>query len=90
MNLLKEDIFHKVSKIGQFEIINSPECEYGKVVCVGELDNIMIYSVTNPSKLEVGSPNTDYLRNIYLGLKKTFSPYSEYLIMYYIYRIEGI
>ena len=84
-----ENLFQKVNKIGSFEIISQPLNEFSKVICVGELDNIPIYSVTNHIKLEIGSPNTEYLRNIYLGLKKTFSPYSEYLIMYYIYRIEG-
>lgn len=38
----------------------------------------------------MGQPEADYLRNIYLGLKKSFHPYSEYLIMYYVYRIDGI
>ena len=40
--------------------------------------------------LKIGPPDTEYLRNIYLGLKKSFHPYSEYLIMYYVYRIEGV
>ena len=50
----------------------------------------MIYSITSNLKLEIGPPDTEYLRNIYLGLKKSFHPYSEFLIMYYIYRIEGV
>jgi hypothetical protein len=86
----KDNLFEKVNKIGTFETITNGQNEFNKVVSVGELDNIPIYSVTNHLKLEIGSPNTEYLRNLYLGLKKTFSPYSEYLIMYYIYRIEGI
>jgi hypothetical protein len=30
------------------------------------------------------------VKNIFIGLKKAFEPYSEYLILYYIYRLEGI
>lgn len=89
-NHFQDSLFQKLNKIGNFECFPNSSTEFGKVSCVGELDNILIYSVTSQAKLEVGSPNTEYLRNIYLGLKKTFSPYSEYLIMYYIYRIEGV
>jgi hypothetical protein len=64
--------------------------EYNLLKCVGELDNILIYSVTSDINNNVNQPDPEYLRNIYLGLKKSFHPYSEYLIMYYVYRIDGV
>lgn len=65
--------------------------EYDNLKCIGDLDNIFIYSLVNvENNFPISSPPTDYLRNIFLGLKKSFSPYSEYIIIYYIYRLEGI
>lgn len=68
---------------------SNPINDYGKILCLGDLDNILIYAISSKSKLPLGSPETEYLRNIYQGLKKTFNPYSEYLLMYYVYRLEG-
>jgi hypothetical protein len=69
---------------------NTKFSDYNILKCVGELDNILIYSITSSVNENISPPETDYLRNIYLGLKKSFHPYSEYLIMYYVYRIEGV
>lgn len=63
---------------------------YNSIKCVGELDDILIYSVTTSIQCEIIPPDTDVLRNIYVGLKKSFSPYSEYLIMYYLYLVDGV
>ena len=35
-------------------------------------------------------PDVDYLKIIYNGLIKSFKPYSDYLIMYYIYLLDGV
>ena len=70
-------------------ILKNEQNDYGRILCLGDLDNIIIYSISSKTKLPIGSPDTDYLRNIYQGLKKTFHPYSEYLLMYYVYRLEG-
>jgi len=70
-------------------IIPSEDNEYAKILCLGELDNILIYSLTSKVKMSIGCPDNEYLRDIYRGLKKTFHPYSEYLLMYYVYRLEG-
>jgi len=67
--------------------------EYTTLRALGELDGIMIYSMTTDKSfdaMKVGAPDTELLRNIYLGLKKSFSPYSEFLLMYYLYRLEGV
>jgi hypothetical protein len=72
-------------------IINLQNKEYSILKNLGELDNISIFSLINTNdKMPISAPQTDYLRNIFMGLKKGFNPYSEYLIMYYIYRLEGI
>ena len=62
---------------------------YDCVKCVGELDNILIYAVTTKQS-EIISPDPEYLRTIYNGLIKSFQPYSEFLIMYYIYLLDGV
>ncbi len=84
-------------KVGSDYILYQPSdpnliC-YNSIKCLGELDNILIYSVTTDKFIKtnmVSAPEVDYLRNIYLGLKKSFNPYSEYLLMYYVYRLEGV
>ena len=64
-------------------------CFYDVLKCLGELDGINIYSLSSKNN-EIEPPDIDYLRIIYNGLLKTFHPYSEYLIMYYIYLLDGI
>lgn len=73
--------------------LSTSSCNYKMMKCLGELDSILIYSLTTNSQvksMELAAPDTDYLRNIYLGLKKSFSPYSEFLLMYYVYRLDGV
>lgn len=62
---------------------------YDVLKCVGELDNIFIYSLTTKQN-EIIPPEVDYLRTIFHGLKKSFQPYNEYLLIYYIYRLDGV
>ena len=62
---------------------------YDTVKCVGELDGINILVLTASSAV-VEPPDSDILRKIFNGLKKTFHPYSDYLIMYYLYLLEGV
>ena len=64
-------------------------CFYDILKCVGELDGINIYAVTT-KKTDIEPPDSEFLRVIYIGLLKTFHPYSEYLIMYYLYLLDGI
>ena len=64
-------------------------CFYDILKCVGELDGINIYSVSSKNT-NIEPPDSDYLKTIYNGLLKTFHPYSNYLIMYYIYLLDGI
>lgn len=89
LSLSEDQIFRDLQTVESSITLNDEE--YNSLKCLGDLDNILIYSlITNNKHLEVSSPSTDYLRNIFMGLKKSFNPYSEYLIMYYIYRMEGI
>jgi hypothetical protein len=67
--------------------------DYTLLRCLGELDGIMIYSMSTDKKyneMVIAPPETQYLRNIFQGLKKSFSPYSEFLLMYYLYRLDGV
>ena len=64
-------------------------CFYDILKCVGELDGINIYSISSKNS-SIEPPDIEYLRTIYNGLLKTFHPYSEYLIMYYLYLLDGI
>lgn len=87
------NIFKQLSKL-ETEVDLSPYQKepntfYDILKCVGELDNIFIYSLTTKQN-EIVAPDTDYLRTIYSGLKKSFQPYSEFLIMYYVYLLDGV
>lgn len=95
VNINQDDrtkIFTELNQPEQIFQLENSNKKFNEIKCVGELDNILIYSLTCNSniKLEPSSPDTEYMRNIYLGLKKSFYPYSEYLIMYYVYRLEGV
>ncbi len=102
---ISEDNFFKELQIAESSVKLDNSDEYDLVKCLGDLDNILIYSLVNTGmnsnnsgnntntslkNFPISSPPTDYLRNIFIGLKKSFHPYSEYLIIYYIYRLEGI
>lgn len=86
----EEQLFKELQTINSLVSLNNNEYDYLK--CVGDLDNILIYSLINKEKKEfsISSPPIDYLRNIFIGMKKSFHPYSRYLIIYYLYRLEGI
>ena len=64
-------------------------CFYDILKSIGELDGINIYSLSSKNN-NIEKPDIEYLKIIYSGLLKTFHPYSEYLIMYYIYSLDGI
>ena len=64
-------------------------CFYDILKCVGELDGINIFALSAKQN-DIEPPDCEYLRIIYNGLLKTFHPYSEYLIMYYLYLLDGI
>ena len=64
-------------------------CFYDILKCVGELDGINIFAISSKTT-NIEPPDSDYLRVIYNGLLKTFHPYSEYLIMYYLYSLDGV
>ena len=64
-------------------------CFYDILKCVGDLDGINIFSIS-AKKSDIEPPDSEYLRIIYNGLLKSFHPYSEYLIMYYLYLLDGI
>lgn len=72
---------------------NNSSMIYNQIRNVGELDNINIFTVSHQnsdSNFEIGCPDKKELKNIFIGLKSSFNPYSQYLIMYYVYRIEGV
>jgi hypothetical protein len=90
-NISQENLFLKEIKEinSKFDI---PK-ENKTIINLGELDSIFIYSISCSSpieKMKIAPPEISTLRNIYLGLKRSFHPYSEYLIMYYIYRLDGV
>lgn len=89
IQLSEEQLFKELQSVNSSVQLNNNE--YNSLKCVGDLDNIFIYSLINKEKeFSVSSPSIDYLRNIFIGLKKSFNPYSEYLIIYYLYRLEGV
>lgn len=89
IDLTEDQVFKELQTLNSSIQLNNSDYDYLK--CVGDLDNILIYSLINKEKeFSVSPPSIDYLRNIFIGLKKSFNPYSEYLLIYYIYRLEGI
>lgn len=78
-------------KSQNFENFDSNNNLSKTIVYVGDLETIPIFTFTcYDDELTPCTPDPKYLREIYIGLKKTFKPYSEYLIMYYLYRLKGI
>ena len=70
---------------------------YGRIVKLGQLDGIDIFSLTCPDlninlfdKIEKTSHLLDYLKLLYNGLKQSFPSYSEHIILYYLYKRPGI
>ena len=89
----KENIINNLNKINdQFDLnqyLNDSNLFYNQIKCVGNLDGIKILTITS-TKTEIIPPDQDFLRIIYSGLKKSFQPYNEYLIIYYIYLLDGV
>ena len=94
-DLLEKEMEQSLFSKKIFEDINlapyqtKSNCYYDILKCLGELDGINIYSLSS-KKSEIEPPDIEYVKIIYNGLLKTFHPYSEYLIMYYIYLLDGI
>ena len=64
---------------------------YNTLKNIGIFNKINIYSITSKNDIiDLQPPDKDYLNQIYIGLKKSFYLYSDYLIMYYLYLIHGI
>lgn len=55
-----------------------------------DLEGLPVFTYGSVSKLPVASPSVEYLRDVYVGIRKTFLQFSEFLVMYYLYRIEGV
>ena len=97
--LCNDSIDSEIKKIFNMKKINEDinlckyqtkgNCFYDILKCVGELDGINIFALTSKN-CDIEPPDNEYLRIIYNGLLKTFHPYSEYLIMYYLYLLDGI
>ena len=89
----KENIINNLNKINdQYDLnqyLNDSNSFYNQIKCVGNLDGIKILTITS-KKSEIIPPEPDFLRIIYSGLKKSFQPYNEYLIIYYIYLLDGV
>ena len=89
----QENILKKLNKINdEFDLnlyLNEPNLFYNIIKYVGNLDGIKILSISS-NKKEIIPPEAEYLRTIYSGLKKSFQPYNDYLIIYYIYLLDGV
>lgn len=72
------------------ETIIDEKNDYGKLIKLGELEKIQIISVSSPTQKQIKSPDCSLLKVLYTSLKKAFSPYSNFLIMYYLYRQDGV
>ncbi len=83
--------FEKLKSVGDsYTVSDGP---YGRVMKLGELDGIIILSLTCPdldlSPAEEPAP-LDYVKLLYRGLRQSFAPYSEHMILYYLYKRPGI
>ena len=58
---------------------------YNTIKNIGLFNKINILSVTSHNNMDLQPPDKEYLNLIYIGLKKSFYLYSDYLIMYYLY-----
>eukprot|EP00340_Litonotus_pictus_P003309 CAMPEP_0170524690 /NCGR_PEP_ID=MMETSP0209-20121228/10175_1 /TAXON_ID=665100 ORGANISM="Litonotus pictus, Strain P1" /NCGR_SAMPLE_ID=MMETSP0209 /ASSEMBLY_ACC=CAM_ASM_000301 /LENGTH=343 /DNA_ID=CAMNT_0010813543 /DNA_START=471 /DNA_END=1499 /DNA_ORIENTATION=- len=71
-----------------------PSHDYGNLLYLGELDNMKIVTATAFPHKQSGSrytkPEKSYLKYLYVELRKAFNPYSNYFVMYYIYRLDGV
>lgn len=78
-------------ELSQYQENQEKDNFYNIIKLVGVFNKINIYAVTSKNNLiDLHPPDKDYLNIIYLGLKKSFYLYSDYLIMYYLYLIHEI
>ena len=88
-----ENIF-KLQKINDELVLDPCQDEnnfYNTLKNIGTFNDIIIYSVTSRNNIvDLQPPDKDYLNQIYIGLKKSFYLYSDYLIMYYLYLVHEI
>ena len=88
-----ENIF-KLEKINDEIILEPYQTEinfYNTIKNVGVFNKINIYSITTKNNnIDIQAPDKEYLNQIYIGLKKSFYLYSNYLIIYYLYLTHEI
>ena len=84
------------AKEGDISILSDSQSIYDGIINVGELDDLPIYIMTNKKAFEVekdidvSPPSIEYLRDMYNGLKETFTNYSEQMLLFYLYKIKPI
>lgn len=88
-----ENIF-KMQKANEELVLDPSQDEnnfYNTLKSLGTFNGISIYSVTSRNNMvDLQPPDKDYLNQIYIGLKKSFYLYSDYLIIYYLYLVHEI
>ena len=93
INNESENIF-KLQKINDEMPLDQYQSEsnfYNTIKNIGIFNNINIYAITSKNNIiDLQPPDKEYLNQIYIGLKKSFYLYSDYLIMYYLYLIHEI
>ena len=93
INNESENIF-KLQKINDEMPLDQYQSEsnfYNTIKNIGLFNNINIYAITSKNNIiDLQPPDKEYLNQIYIGLKKSFYLYSDYLIMYYLYLIHEI
>lgn len=93
INNESENIF-KLQKINDEMTLDQYQSEsnfYNTIKNIGIFNDINIYAVTSKNNIiDLQPPDKEYLNQIYIGLKKSFYLYSDYLIMYYLYLIHEI
>ena len=61
---------------------------YNSIKNLGIFNKINILAITTKNtNIDSQPPDSEYLKQIYMGLKESFYIYSDYLIMYYLYLI---
>jgi len=93
INNESENIF-KLQKINDEMPLDQYQSEsnfYNTIKNIGIFNNINIYAITSKNNIiDLQPPDKGYLNQIYIGLKKSFYLYSDYLIIYYLYLIHEI
>ena len=88
------DNIFKLQKINDEIILEPYQTEnnfYNTIKNIGIFNNIKIYAITTKNNnVDLQPPDKEYLNQIYIGLKKSFYLYSNYLIIYYLYLTHEI